>query len=129
MSASLISGYTGLLENPQVTKVARIIGIPITTGAKVYGDYGIGGPTEITSFTVQRTALFDAITAHEADAQTEGEVFSLLARWDAAVADEANADEGLRQSVPSRKRRIREELQIIYPVFIDAGGLDMIGGR
>lgn len=128
MSASLISGYTGLLENPQVTKVARILGIPITTGAVVYGRYGYGGPTETTSFTVQRTALYDAIKAHQSDAQTEGEVFALLGRWDAAVADESNADQGLRDSVPGRKRKIREELQIIYPVFMEEGS-DMILGR
>jgi len=129
MSASLISGYSGLLENPQVTQVARILGIPITTGAVVYGRYGVGGPTETTSFTVQRDAMFDAIQAHESDAQTEGEVFSLLGRWNAAINDESNADEGLRRSVGSRKRVIREELQIIYPVFLDPNQGEMIGGR
>ena len=129
MSASLISGYTGLLENPQVTKVARILGVPITSGAVVYGRYAMGGPTELTNYTVQRTALFDAIQVHESDAQTEGEVFSLLARWDSAIAHESSEDEGLRMSVSSRKRNIRDELQVIYPVFKEDGYGDMIGGR
>lgn len=131
MSATLIPGYTGLLENVQVTQVARILRVPITEGAVQYGKNAIPGPTEKFSFTVQRDALFDAIRVHEADDQTEGEVFGLLGRWNDAKNAEGNADEGLRRSAVPRKRTVRDELQMIYPIFSqqDLEGQGMIGGR
>ena len=131
MSATLIPGYTGLLENVQVTQVARILHVPITDGAVQYGQRSIPGPTEKFSFTVQRDALFDAIRVHEADVQTEGEVFSLLARWNDAKNAESDPDEGLRRSARPRKASVRDEIQMIYPIFSeqDLGGGQMIGGR
>jgi len=127
----MIAGYLGKLQDVQISQVARILGVPITDGATIYGKLAIGGPTERFSYVVQRDALFEAIRAHELNVQVEGEVFSLLNRWNDAKNAESDPDEGLRRSANPRKRSVRSELQIIYPVF-SGSDLDdnaMIGGR
>lgn len=117
MSASLVSGYTGLLEDVHVVSVAKILGIPLAEGAVEYGRYAVGGPTERFSFTVQRTALFDAIRSFQSNAQVEAEVLAILARYAAALNAQADRDAGVRMSVPERISALADELRHIYPVF------------
>lgn len=117
MSASLVSGYTGLLEDIHVVRIAKLLGVAIRDGAVEYGRYAIGGPTEQTSFVVQRTAMFDAIRGFQANAQVEAEVLAILSRYDAAAADSASPKSDVRMGVPARIEALRDELRHIYPIL------------
>lgn len=127
MSASLVSGYTGLLEDVHVVSVAKILGVPLSDGAVVYGRFTKGGPTEYVSYAVQRERLFEKIIEFQSNAQVEAEVLAILARYAAALNAQADRDAGVRMSVPERISALADELRHIYAIIEDrhSGGLVM----
>lgn len=138
MSASLIDGYTGLLEDVHVVAVAQIFGFPITEqDAQIKFGHGMIGPSQRFNFQLVRDALFDQIKAFQSNAQVESRVLRLVSQWDslplADHVEETIEEDGkkktIKWNVRRTRREIRQQLQQIYPIIVDDGNTHMIQGR